>query len=139
MTPEEFERMVGEEFPKAIPAQFLHLISNVAFLIEEEPDAETRAEHGLSADETLLGLYRGIPFTARGEAYGVGGTLPDTITLYRLPLLQETERLLLERGGTHEERMRQALRETIWHEVAHHFGMDEHQVRHREDERNELP
>jgi predicted Zn-dependent protease with MMP-like domain len=139
MTPEEFERLVGEEFPNAIPSQFLHLISNVAFLIEEQPDAETRTEHGLSAKETLLGLYRGIPFTARGEGYGVGGTLPDTITLYRLPLLEETERLVVKRGGTHEQCMRQAIRETIWHEVAHHFGMDERQVRHREDERNELP
>ena len=59
---------------------------NVAVLVEWEPDARTRREEELSEDETLLGLYRGVPNTARGSEYGVGATLPDTITLFQRPI-----------------------------------------------------
>src|SRR5580693_7734022 len=88
MSREEFEKIVEEEFPRAVPEKFHHLIQNVGFLIEDEPDAETRRENNLRPDETLLGLYKGISHVNRGEWYGVGATLPDTITLYQLPIEQ---------------------------------------------------
>lgn len=135
MTREEFEKIVEEEFPNAIPEKFHALIKNVAFLIEDEPDAATRAEEGLGDGETLLGLYRGVPYPARGEGYGVGPTMPDTITLYFLPLQEEAGRFVSE-GMQPEAAIHRAVRETIWHEVAHHFGMDEHQVRRRESLRD---
>lgn len=135
MTPEQFEELVAEEFPRAVPEQFHAHIRNLVFLIEDEPDAATRAEEGLSAEETLLGLYRGVPYTARGEGYGIGATLPDTITLYRLPLIEEAALLRQKHKYSEEASLRQAIRDTIWHEVAHHFGMDEHTVRAREDKR----
>ncbi len=124
MTREEFEQIVAEEFPRAVPGKFHHLIDNVAFLVEDEPDAATRAENGLGSHETLLGLYRGISHVNRGEGYGIGATLPDTVTLYQLPI----EDAALEDGVS----VAQVVRETIWHEVAHYFGFDEHQVRDRE-------
>ena len=64
----------------------------------------------------------------RGDWYGMGTTMPDTITLYQLPI----EHAAAEDGLP----VAQVIRETIWHEVAHHFGMDEHEVRHREDIRD---
>lgn len=128
MTEEAFEKTVAQEFPNAIPEKFRYLINNVAFLVQPEPDAQTRKEQGLQEHETLLGLYKGVPTTERGDWYGVGGMLPDTITLYQLPI----ERAALEDGLSVE----QVIRETIWHEVAHHFGMDEHTVRRRESERD---
>ena len=130
MTQEEFEKLVAEEFPSAIPEKFRGKISNVAFLVEQEPSLEVRTGERLGPGETLLGLYRGIPHTARGEGYGVGGVLPDTITLYQLPI----EENAIELGGG-EDAVRKVVRDTIWHEVAHHFGMDEHEVREREGER----
>ena len=156
MTREEFEKIVEEEFPAAVPEKFHHLIRNVAFLVEDEPDAQTRREHDLLQGETLLGLYRGVPHPARGEAYGVGTTLPDTITLYFAPLQEEAiaiqraaaEMLVtkygLSTGGKDdpfdfEHAMRRAVRETIWHEVAHYFGMDEDQVHRREHARDHGP
>ncbi|MFA5997904.1 MAG: metallopeptidase family protein [Candidatus Paceibacterota bacterium] len=124
MNREEFEKLVEEGF-LLIPEQFRAKIRNVALLVEDEPSREVREREGLSGDETLLGLYQGIPNTARGDSYGVGPTLPDTITLYQLPI----EEAAREDG----EDVRKVIAETIWHEYAHYFGMDEEEVRFRED------
>jgi predicted Zn-dependent protease with MMP-like domain len=124
MMHEEFEQLVAEEFPRAVPEKFHHLIKNVGFLVEDEPDDMTRQQQGLVHGETLLGLYRGVPHTARGEGYGVGPTMPDTVTLYRVPIEQAAQL-----GGVP---IAQVIRDTIWHEVAHYFGYDEGQVRDRE-------
>lgn len=131
MNREEFEKIVAEEFPGAIPEKFRSKIKNVAFLIETEPSLAVREKEGLGPGETLLGLYRGVPHTARGEGYGVGDTLPDTITLFQIPIEIEANA-----HGGGEENVRKVVRDTIWHEVAHHFGMDEAAVRRREKERN---
>lgn len=130
MTTEELEKLVAEEFPGAIPEEFRGKIKNVAFLIEDMPSLALRQEEDLGPGMTLLGHYRGIPYTARGDYYGMGATMPDTITLFAVPILE----LAQEMGGT-EVHVRQVIRETIWHEVAHHFGMDESAVRRREEER----
>ena len=123
MEREAFEKLVEEGF-LLIPEKFRVRIKNVALLVEDEPSREVRELEGLSEDETLLGFYQGIPATARGESYGVGPTLPDTITLYQLPI-EEASR---ENG----EDVRKVIAETIWHEYAHYFGMDEAEVRLRE-------
>jgi predicted Zn-dependent protease with MMP-like domain len=130
MTREEFEKLVAEEFPTAIPEKFREKLKNVAFLIEDVPSEALRREEGLASNETLLGHYRGIPHTARGDYYGVGATMPDTITLFATPILDEAREL----GGT-EASVRKVIRDTIWHEVYHHFGADEGAVRKREAER----
>lgn len=127
MTDEEFESSVQAGF-LLIPEKFRERIRNVAILIEDEPSEEVRKQEGLSEDETLLGLYQGIPNTARGDSYGIGPTMPDTITLFRVPIEEEA-------GGIQEE-IRRVVAETIWHELAHYFGMDEDEVRLREEKRD---
>ena len=119
----EFEKLVQEGF-LLIPEKFRAKIQNVALLVEDEPSEEIRKREGLSEDETLLGLYQGIPATLRGDSYGVGETLPDTITLFQVPI----EEAAREDG----EDIRKVIAETIWHEYAHYFGMDEGEVRLRE-------
>jgi len=131
MERQAFEKLVADEFPNAIPEKFRSQITNVAFLVEDEPSAQVCREEGLGPNETLLGLYHGIPYTERGDYYGVGNILPDTITLYQWPIEDEAAQL-----GGGEANLRKIIRETIWHEVAHHFGMDEHEVREREEERD---
>lgn len=126
MPREAFEKLVAEGYEE-LPAWVREKIKNVAILVEDEPSDEDRREQGLSDDETLLGLYKGIPLTARGDSYGVGMVLPDTITLYQWPIEEAAE----EDGLP----VAQVVTETIWHECAHHFGMDEHEVREREAER----
>lgn len=126
MTREEFEKLVAEGFER-LPEWVRKKISNVALLVEDEPSQEDRVAEGLSGNETLLGLYKGTPLSARGDMYGVGMTMPDTITIYQHPI----EDAALEDGKD----IREVVAETIWHEFAHHFGMDEHEVRERERER----
>ena len=126
MSRDTFEKLVEEGF-LLIPEKFRERIRNVALLIEDEPSEEVRRQESLAEDETLLGLYQGIPATARGDSYGVGPTLPDTITLFKLPIEE----------AAHEdaEDIRKVIAETIWHEYAHYFGMDEDEVRFREEKR----
>lgn len=126
MTREDFEIIVAEEF-SVVPERFRDKIKNVGFIVEDEPDKEVRREEGLEPHETLLGLYRGVPLSERGDTYGVGMTLPDTITIYQLPIEEAA-------GGDPAE-IRRIVRETIWHEVGHYFGLDEHEVRIREEKR----
>ena len=127
MNRKEFEKFVQEGF-LLIPEKFREKIQNVALLVEDEPREEVRIQEGLSAGETLLGLYQGIPNTARGDSYGIGPTLPDTITLFQLPIEEAA-------GGV-PEGIRNIVAETIWHEYAHYFGMDEEEVRFRESMRS---
>ncbi len=116
MTREEFEQLIVEEFPRAVPERFHPLLQNIAFLVDDE-----------APDKDLLGLYQGISHVDRGSYYGVGATLPDTITLYQKTIEEHAEHT--------KTPVAQVIRETIWHEVAHAFGFDEDQVQHREDTR----
>lgn len=116
MTREEFEQLIVEEFPRAVPERFHPLLQNIAFLVDDE-----------APDKDLLGLYQGISHVDRGSYYGVGATLPDTITLYQKTIEEHAEHTKIP--------VAQVIRETIWHEVAHAFGFDEDQVQHREDTR----
>jgi len=129
MSEEEFREIAQEEWTR-VPERFAVRIKNVALLIEDEPSEEVRLEEGLEEGETLLGLYHGIPNTERGSEYGVGATMPDTITLYRLPLIEEAENMDRE----FRQAMRIAIRETIWHELAHYFGFPEEPINEREGE-----
>lgn len=126
MNLEEFEKLVQEGF-LLIPEKFRERIQNVALLVEDEPSEEVRRREGLSEHKTLLGLYQGIPATVRGNSYGIGPTLPDTITLFKLPIE--------EAAGNIPEEVRRVVAETIWHEYAHYFGMDEDEVRFHEEMR----
>lgn len=131
MEQEFFEQIAREELAR-IPERFAKRIHNVALLVEDEPDDDVRKQQGLEGGETLLGLYRGIPATERGDFYS--GVLPDTITLYRLPLLEEAEAILEDRRpGEYANAVRLAIRETLWHEIGHYFGMTEEEIHGRED------
>ena len=115
-----FERVLDETL-LIIPEHLRVKIQNIAFLLEDEPSDEVRMHEDLGDDETLLGYYQGVPQTARGGQYGEGALpMPDTITLFRFPIMDAAE----EDGLSIE----QVIRETILHEVAHYFGMSENDV-----------
>ncbi len=121
-----FEKMIEEGYER-LPERVRKQIENVALLLEDEPSEEVRELEKLGDDETLLGLYQGVPRNAR--SYEASMELPDTITLYQFPIEAAAE----EDGKD----VRDVIAETIWHEFAHHFGMDETEVRLREAERGE--
>ena len=135
----EFDALVVEAFEQ-VPEKFRSKVKNVALLVEDEPSGEILKENNVPPDHTLLGLYHGIPATERGDGYGVGATLPDTITIFRKPILEMAAH---EAGADFEwgpptepmkRRIRAIIRDTIWHEIAHYFGMDEFEVDARETE-----
>lgn len=109
-----------EQALASLPARFQKKLDNVVVTIEDYPNRfqQMRAGRGL-----LLGLYEGIPRTKRGSGYGVGGTLPDKITIFKNSILAiaQTEQQVIEQ-----------IRSTVLHEIAHHFGMDESAVRQAE-------
>ncbi len=135
----EFEKLVEEGYEQ-LPEWVRQKIKNVALLVEDEPNAEVRKKEGLGEDETLLGYYQGVPLTARGDLYGVGMVMPDTITIYRDPILDLADEECPPEAPEEEyhKHVRRIVAETVWHEFAHHFGMDEHEVREREEKRDSM-
>jgi len=132
MEESEFRTLALSEWD-AMPERFKERVTNVALLVEDQPDEETRRQENLQEGETLLGIYRGIPNTERGTDYGVGGTLPDTITLYRLPILDEASELTDTETSAFQSMVKQVVRETLWHEVGHYFGLEEESIHKREE------
>jgi len=112
MSPREFDDLV-ERALKAIPARFRRRLHNVALVVEQEPP-----------QPGLLGLYEGRPYTERSVSDGFA--LPDRITIYQGPH---------ERLARNRLELEQLLRDTVWHEVAHYFGLDERRVRQAERRR----
>ena len=123
MEKEKFEQLVDEGIA-AIPDKFLRLLNNVAVVVEEEPTPEQKKKLHIHNGVTLFGLYEGIPQTARGSGYI--GVLPDKITIFLKPIVEAAQS---------EAEIREAVRNTVWHEIAHHFGFDEKRVRALEGKR----
>jgi predicted Zn-dependent protease with MMP-like domain len=116
MTPREFDQLV-EAAIKAIPYRFRRRLHNLAIVVEPEPPCPD-----------LLGLYEGRPLPQRSVSEPFA--MPDRITIFQGP----HERLARDR--LHLRRM---LEDTVWHEVAHYFGMDEARVRRAERQRRNRP
>jgi predicted Zn-dependent protease with MMP-like domain len=105
---EEFETLVAEALD-SIPRELSALIDNVAVFVEDEANPPQPG---------LLGLYEGVPLTARGQWYA--GVLPDRITIYRLPIL----RICYSTQDVADQ-----VRITVVHEIAHHFGLGDAKLR----------
>ena len=108
----QFEQLV-EDALSSIPFEFHEKMANLAILVASEPDEEVLRRVGVKEGYTLLGLYQGVPLTAQGHA---GPMLPETITIY--------QRTIEDYCHGDPDRVRQQVRSTVLHEVAHHFGMD---------------
>ena len=106
-TEADFEQLVADALDE-LPDDIRSLMTNVAVTVEDEPPP----------GQNLLGLYQGVPWGKRGPYYS--GALPDKITIYRGPM----ERLS---RGDHE-RLRQQVRRTVFHEIAHHFGISDQRL-----------
>jgi predicted Zn-dependent protease with MMP-like domain len=108
VTRERFESLVADALD-GIPPELARLMDNVALFVEDRPPA---------GGPRLLGLYEGVPLTARDSSYG-HGTLPDRITIYRLPILAIC---------TDEADAVTQVQITVAHEIAHHFGIDDERL-----------
>lgn len=109
---EEFYELV-ERALEGLPDELASMLDNVAIIVDDWPEYSTPLV-GREGDDTLYGLYEGVPLTERGAGYY--GTLPDRITIFRGPL---------ERDFGRPAELEEQVRITVVHEVAHHFGFDE--------------
>ena len=119
----EFEKMV-EAGIAAIPEKFLRKLDNVAIVIEDKPTSEQAQKLNIHPDWALFGLYEGVPQAARGDHYTF--VVPDKITIFRKPI---------ETAAGSEKEIEEIVKNTVWHEIAHHFGMNEDAVRRAEARR----
>ena len=115
MNDEDFQRLVQKAL-KNIPHEFLELMDNVSIVTQGWPNRSQiselykRGKRGL-----LLGLYHGVPKVRRG-GYGIGGQLPDKITIFKNSILLIAK--------TQEEVIK-IVEDTVIHEIAHHFGLSD--------------
>ena len=112
---EHFQQLINEALD-SLPQERMQHVQNVAFLFEDEPTPEQRVKLALRHDQTLLGLYEGIPLARR---QGMTSSMPDKITLFKLPLCAS--------ANTADE-LKEQIRHTMWHELAHYFGLDHGQI-----------
>jgi len=124
MTEENFEKLVAESL-NSLPENIRKKMDNVEIVVERG-----------SSKGPYLGLYQGVPKTAWGRGFGM--RLPDKITIFQQPL---------ERMARSEERamrtsfssspssykrdsvLKEIVKNTVWHEIAHHFGFSERGIR----------
>ena len=116
VTDEEFQELINQALID-LPGEHARNISNIAILYEDEPTPEQRLQAHLHDNQTLLGLYEGVPLSKR---QGLTRTLPDKITLFKRPLQYH--------ANTKAE-LKEQIRHTLWHEIAHYYGLDHSQIR----------
>ena len=121
----KFESLVQEGI-EAIPKRFLDKLDNVVIVVENEPTPFQLSKLKMRQGWTLFGLYEGVPQTTRGAHYT--NVVPDKITIFQKPIEAEAENI---------NEIKNIVKNTVWHEIAHHFGMDEEEVRKAENKRKE--
>jgi len=123
MNKDKFEQLVREGI-EAIPKRFLEKLDNVDVVIEDEPSPEQIKKLRLRKEAKLFGLYQGVPQTKRRYYTWV---MPDKITVFQKPI---------ESVCSTDGQIKEQVKNTVWHEIAHHFGMDEERVRRVEKQKN---
>jgi len=113
---ELFEKYVNSAID-TIGDEYIEKLKNVAIVMADFPSREQLVKVRARPGTTLFGLYEGIPQTKRGAGYA--NVLPDKITIFKVPILCVVNS---------EEEFKEQVRKTVWHEIAHHFGMDHKQI-----------
>lgn len=117
MSDEEFEKLVALGID-AIPEEYAKHISNVAIVFADEPTEEQRKSLKLRPYTLLFGLYEGVPKTKRNYA---AMTLPDKITIFKNPIIQAV--------GLNHDAIKDQVARTVLHEIEHHFGFGDSEIR----------
>lgn len=115
ITDKDFGDMV-EAAVEAIAPKYKQRLQNVAILVQDDPDSDQRRRLELADNQTLFGLYEGVPLPVRN---GASKLLPDKITLFKNPLLA---------ASANPAELQENIRHTVWHEVAHFFGLDHDRI-----------
>lgn len=121
-TDEQFAKLISRAIDE-MPERYVEHLDNIVITYADVPDGHQTAKLRLRGDSLLLGLYEGIPLPQRGAGYNL--VLPDKITLFKYPLLAVSQ---------NEEMFYRQIKHTLWHEIAHFYGLDHDKI--HEIERN---
>ena len=111
----DFEKLVLDAL-KQLPEEIALQMDNVDVVVQAWPSEEQLDSTGLDAPHELLGLYEGIPLTER-DSYDM--VLPDRVNIFQGPI---------EAISSNRETLVQEIRDTVLHEIAHHFGIDDQRL-----------
>ncbi len=116
LTDERFDQLITKAMDE-LPQEYIRGLTNVAIVMADEPSPIQKEKLKLRHDHLLLGLYEGVPRTARtgNEA----GLLPDKITLFKYPIMAVSNG----NDGLFEQ-----IKRTLWHEIAHYYGLDHDRI-----------
>ena len=121
MTPDQFSadqfQQLVTEAMASLPQRFRDAMANMAIVVEDEPTLDQLREVEVEPPDTIYGIYEGIPLPERQWAHG--NVLPDKITIFRVPILEDS---------LDEDDIVVGIGETLIHEVGHYFGLSEEEI-----------
>jgi predicted Zn-dependent protease with MMP-like domain len=109
---QQFDEIISNAMDE-LPKEYIERLNNVVVTYEDDPTPDQMQKLKLRCDQTLFGLYEGIPMTKRGAGYNL--VLPDKITIFKNPILSYSQDF---------PDFKAQVKHTLWHEVAHFFGLD---------------
>lgn len=121
---QEFDALITRAMDE-LPQEYITNLDNVAITYADAPTPEQLKKQGVRHGSLLLGLYEGIPLTQRGAGYML--VLPDKITLFKDTILQVSPT---------PDTLFEQVKRTLWHEIAHHYGLNHHHIDERERPQN---
>lgn len=114
----QFDKMISDAMD-SLPKKHIEGLQNIVITYADEPSPEQRQKLKLRNNETLYGLYEGVPLTRRPAVDSIFNPaamrLPDKITIFKLPIL---------RAASTIKEVQEQVRHTLWHEIAHYYGLD---------------
>lgn len=116
LSDDEFDRLISQAMDE-LPQEYIKGLHNVAILYADDPDQYQIQKSGLREGNILLGLYEGIPLTKRGGNYTF--VLPDKITLFKNSILMIVR---------NPAELFEQIKRTLWHEIAHYYGLDHERI-----------
>lgn len=117
MKTSRFEDLVQKALDN-LPDEFASLLENVSIVVEQEPSRSLLRRLGMRSASSLFGLYEGVPQTQRTSHYGL--VPPDRITIFQRAI---------EQSASSDEEVEEQVRDTVLHEIAHHFGIGDTRLR----------
>ena len=118
-----FDRLL-EQVLAELPEELRKLFDEIPLVVEDSPSGSMREKLDVRRGEVLCGVHSGIPLTRRSVRHS--GTLPTVITIYRLGIAQAASD---EQGCVTDEALGRRIRQTVLHEIGHHFGLTEADLR----------
>jgi predicted Zn-dependent protease with MMP-like domain len=112
---DDIERL-GRAAYAGLPKSFRALCGDIAFFVADFPEKDVLDDLGAHSEFDILGLFQGVGL-AHDEAVAATGRMPNTIYLYRRPILDY--------WAEHHETLAAIVTHVLIHEVGHHFGLSD--------------